>query len=170
MGIGFATKAIVPKIPHKPESMANDMKRAAKLVSQQIRRDFARTTRTWDKQPDFKVTQKKVGDDYIFSAFTDNQIYIWVNNGTEPHTIRAKNAPFLNFSYPSSPKTTPGTLASKKGSRGSNWASVVEVKHPGTKARKFDEIIQKRFKERWQKEANRILRQYLQRSTRPAGR
>ena len=164
--VSFKAKAITPNIPTNPKSFANDIRRAAKLTSQQIKRDFEKTVRTWTKKPEFVVSQKKIGNSYTFVAYTDNQIYIYVNDGTKPHTIRAKNVPNLVFSYPTTAKTTPRVLGSKSGSRGSKWATVPSVQHPGTEARKFDEIIQKRFKDRWQKEANRILRNYLDRQMR----
>jgi hypothetical protein len=163
--VSIRSKAILPSIPTNPRSVVNDMTRAAKLTSQQIRRDFERTVRTWERKPKFIITQKKVGNAYVFSAYTDNEIYGYVNDGTKPHVIRAKNAPFLTFNFPSVAKTSPGVLSSKRGSKGSSFARVKEVQHPGTEARKFDEIIQKRFKARWQKEANRIMRNYLNKRT-----
>lgn len=167
--VSFRSKVILPSIPTNPRSVVNDMKRAAKLTSQQIRRDFQKTVRTWKKQPDFIVSQRKILGGYIYSCYTENEIYMYVNNGTKPHIIRAtRGVNFvtpLAFNYPYTAKTRPGVLKSFKGGKGSNFAQAIEVQHPGTKARKFDEIIQKRFKERWVRESNRIMRNYLNKRT-----
>lgn len=168
--VGFKTKALIPNIPSDPKVFQKDMTRRAKNTAEQIRKDFKKTTKNWKVQVDFKVTRKRKGGSYTFAAFTDNEIYGYVNDGTKPHLITAKNAPFLVFSYPSTPKTQPNVLKSGKGKRGNKWASKKQVKHPGTKARNFDKIIAKRFRDRWVSEANEALRMYMLKNTRPAGR
>lgn len=168
--VSISAKAKIPSTQYKPEVFFKDMQRRAKNTRSQIKRDFEQTTKHWKTPVEFDISTRRQGDSYIFSASTDNEIYGYVNDGTEPHIIRAKNAPFLVFRTGGTAKTTVGQLKSGKGSRGNNWVSKKEVHHPGTEARKFDEIIAKRFRERWVKEANEALRLFLQSSTRPAGR
>ena len=52
-----------------------------------------------------------IGSDVEYAAF--------VNDGTRPHIIRARNAPFLVFRV------------------GGRWVRVRQVHHPGTRARPF---------------------------------
>ena len=168
--VSLSVTAIVPKVQYNPRKFVQDMQRRAANTRRQIQRDFEKTTKNWKEEVDFKVSQKKQGDRYTFTAFTDNTIYGYVNDGTEPHLIVAKNAPFLSFRVGGTAKTTVGKLKSGKGKRGNQFVQKKQVQHPGTKARKFDEIIAERFKERWVKESNEALRMFLQTSTRPAGR
>lgn len=168
--VSLGIKAIVPTSQYNAKNFRKDMLRRAGNIRKQVKRDFEKTTKNWKTEVKFLVSFKRAKGAYILSAFTDNEIYGYVNDGTEPHKIPVKNAPFLVFTTGGTAKTSLGQLKSGKGSRGNNFVSVKEVDHPGTEARKFDEIIAKRFKERWVKEANDALRLFLQTSTRPAGR
>lgn len=168
--VGFKTKIATPSIPKNPSEFRKKITAAARRTRNQIKRDFEKTTRTWKRKPVFKVSRKRRGGTYTFSAFTDDEIYGYVNNGTDPYTIVPKNAPALVFRYPSTPKTRPNVLRSGRGKRGSKWATKQEVKHPGIKARNFDKIIKKRFQDKWIDEVNTVLRDYLRTNTRPAGR
>ncbi len=149
-------KAIVPNmaLAQKNVQLFNFMLKAAvNRVADDIRKEFLSTTKTWEKKPQFKRLQKTIGNVYSVTIFTENEIYGYVVKGTKPHIIRAKNAPALLFSYPSTPKTQPMLLGSGKGSRGSQWAQKLEVHHPGTEARDFDIVIAARAKKRIQIEA-----------------
>jgi hypothetical protein len=168
--VGFETKTFIPSIPSDPKKFAQSMTQAANATTRQIRSDFARTTRNWKTKVKFNISQKQSGGSITFTAFTDNEIYGYVNDGTEPHDIVAKNAPFLSFRVGGTAKTKVGSLRSGKGKRGKKFVQKRAVKHPGTEARKFDEIIAARFRDRWVKESNKRLRQYLRTNTRPAGR
>ena len=170
MGVSFKAKVKTPSVLKDPKKFKQQITKAAERTRNQIKRDFEKTTKNWKTEVDFEVKRKRTGDTYTFTASTDNEIYGYVNNGTRPHLIEAKNAPFLVFAYGGTPKTQPNVLKSGKGSRGTKWASKKSVKHPGTEARNFDTIIKDRFKVKWTDEANAVLRQYLQTTTRPAGR
>jgi hypothetical protein len=166
--VGFSHKAITPKVQYNPTEFVRDIQRRATNTRNQIKRDFEGTTRHWKTPVVFQISKKKTGDSYTFTAFTDNEIYGYVNDGTDPHVIRAKNAPYLVFTVGGVAKTSVNSIKSGKGSRGSQWVSKKEVKHPGTKARKFDEKIAQRFKDRWVKESNEALSSWLQKTSRPA--
>jgi len=72
-------------------------------------------------------------------------IWRWLNEGTKPHKIRAKNAPTLVFQWggPGSynPKTKPGGATLQYGGPGTvsggETHRPVEVDHPGNEAREF---------------------------------
>jgi len=77
------------------------------------------------------------------------QIFTYVDQGTKPHVIKAKNVPYLKFQVPSSPKTLPSgapmgilraptaSMVSLLGQGGKQWVQVKEVHHPGTEPREF---------------------------------
>lgn len=84
---------------------------------------------------------------------TDNQIYDYVTRGTRPHLIRPKNGKFLVFgegTYKAA--TRPGVLGARNvGTRLVPKGGVERpifarrVKHPGTKARGFEELVAARL-------------------------
>lgn len=68
---------------------------------------------------------------------TKSTPYVYVANGTEAHTIKAVNAPFLRFKAGSTPKTKPGRFQSMTGSPGTTWVTTQEVNNPGIEQRPF---------------------------------
>ncbi len=72
---------------------------------------------------------------------TDDEIYGYVNDGTRAHIIKARRAPRLAFKTGFTPKTTPRQIGSRKGGVSGNLVRPKQVRHPGTKARKFSKTI-----------------------------
>lgn len=105
---------------------------------------FQNTTRTWTHKPTFTVEKTTRG----WAINTDSQIYQWVDQGTRPHVITAKNALLLKFPGPYQPKTKPNVIGSFAGGRGRVWVSKRTVQHPGTEARNFRDIIMRRLQAR----------------------
>lgn len=103
--------------------------------------DFDVTTQTWTKRPEFTIDSEP-GKRTIS---TDNEIYGYVNDGTPPHPIVAKNAPTLVFGVPFKAKTAVRVIGSGAGSKGATIRRPKAVQHPGTDAREFDQVI----KEKW---------------------
>ena len=86
----------------------------------------------------------------VFGTRLATRIWNWLNLGTRPHKIRAKNAPRLAFMWggPGSyqAKTTPGGASLKFGGPGTVGGGTMhypqEVDHPGNEPRDFDGYIQ----------------------------
>lgn len=102
---------------------------------------FQSTTDTWTHQPTFQIVRENVAR---WSVKTDDRIYHFVDMGTAPHIITARNAPYLKFTVPFRAKTKPRTIASYQGSRGDQWVTKKSVYHPGVTARQFSRIIHER--------------------------
>ena len=114
-----------------------------------IHKDFTDTTATWKKKPPFKHGHKLTRTRGRAYTETDNEIYGYVNNGTEPHRIpRAGNArlAFRGGKGSYRPKTLPGRFGSRPGGPTGPMVFAAWVQHPGTKARRFDRLIAKRWK------------------------
>src|SRR5512139_189170 len=79
---------------------------------------YQKTTRTWKHKPKFYPKRTARG----VTINTDDQIYQWVDKGTKPHIIRARNAPMLVFRWPYKAATKPRVIASYQASYGKNWA------------------------------------------------
>lgn len=133
-----------------PKSLAMDPKRMIRAIENGLDGsakaaliDFQVTVQTWTNKPDFEISaspgQRTIG--------TDDEIYGYVNDGTRPHIIRAKNGKALSFGVPSSPKTKVRVIGSSGGSRGSTQVARAYVNHPGTEAREFDEVIAEKWRE-----------------------
>jgi hypothetical protein len=112
------------------------------------RKKLEGTVKSWKNKPGFETL---IGlDKGTATALTGPvgnkdavQHWEWTDEGTKPHTIRARRKPYLRFRYPSKAKTKPGSFTSGRGSKGRNWAMVRSVSHPGTKARNWSKKLQK---------------------------
>ena len=141
----------------KPEKLKEDKLRlqllnALRKAGTPMKQDFVKTTDTWEHKPKFEVSisLKQPGPSVLVG--TDDEIYGYVNDGTKPHKIpkvpKVKGA--LRFrwggkgSYKA--KTKPRIIGSAPGGPSGPWVSFKQVQHPGTKARKFDEVIQKKWR------------------------
>jgi len=148
-------KVIKPK-RFDDKAMTERLRYHAKKVAGEMKQDYEATTKTWEHKPEFKetVSAGKGAGGIIAEVSTTDEIYSYVDQGTRPHIIRAKNAKVLAFASIFSPKTKPRVLSSTGGSRGSTDTYRQEVHHPGTEAREFSKEIEKkwqpRFKDRMQ--------------------
>jgi hypothetical protein len=118
--------------------------------AEQVKTNLLKPTATWKTKVAFVIRAIANGREIT----TNNEIYGYVSGGTRPHTIRAKNAKYLNFSSVHQAKTAPGSLDAGSGARGSNDTFRKAVQHPGSKARKFDKqaakLARKDFPKRMQ--------------------
>lgn len=154
----MVVKVRVSKVgrPYKAPDIQQAIQDALDEEAKEVLKDYDRTTATWTRKPTFKVRQASL---QAIDIFTDNEIYGYVNDGTKPHVIRAKNAPTLAFNTVGfQPKTKVGRLTAKAGSKAKPpKAFPVQVNHPGTKGRDFDELITKRVDRRFPKRLQKHL-------------
>jgi len=150
--------AIVGKVI-KPSRLKDDAMRlkllnAMRKAGTQIKRDFEATVATWEEKPKFEELISLTGPGPVVLIGTDDEIYRYVNDGTRPHEIWAgaytgkSDKTVLAFSSQFVPKTQPGIIGSNPGFVGERDTFVPMVNHPGTEARNFDKVIQKK-REPW---------------------
>lgn len=140
----FRMKTIIPKqLLFKPRELSRAIDNALTGSAKAVKVDFQVTTQTWVTKPDF-VIEDSPGKRTIS---TDNEIYGYVNDGTRPHIIAAKNAKQLVFGVPYGAKTAPKVIGSTAGRRGKTIVRKKTVQHPGTEARAFDEVIADKWAE-----------------------
>lgn len=116
--------------------------------------EFNKTTSSWTgDKPTFKIEVKE-GIDLTVNVFASGnqegvQKWVWLNYGTKPHTIRAKNVPNLVFQTNFKAKTKVKTFSSGAGGSSPPWRATPQVNHPGTEARDWTgeivKIINKRL-------------------------
>jgi hypothetical protein len=139
--MGVTVKVIKPDLPRYKDMVA--VLQAHSLeAGKGILKDFQATTATWEHKVTFQL--KQLGPMFI-EVMTDDEIYGYVNSGTRPHTIRARNAKRLAFASAFSPKTKPRVIGSGAGSKGAVDTFRQEVHHPGTEAREFSTEIYKKW-------------------------
>lgn len=133
------------EVPHKIALLARRMpgvvNDALYLTAADMRRDFELTTYTWDHKVKFTIQQHKRG----WKVFTKDDIYRFVDLGTRPHIIKAKRAKVLEFQGGYAAKTRPGVIGSTGGGPSGDMQYAKVVHHPGTKARRFTQIIYRKF-------------------------
>ena len=157
-------RVIKPKGMNKA-AMMRELTGEMKDIQKDVRKDFDATTRTWKHdakfENEFESNQRKIR----FFTGTDDAIYGYVSGGTKPHIIRPKRAKALRFMGTYSAKTMPGVIGSNSG--GSSGATVFSqgVQHPGTKARKFPEAVEKK----WKRPFPKRIRAALDRAAKKSG-
>ena len=144
----------------KPSRLKDDAMRlrllnAMRKAGTQIKHDFEATTKTWEHKVVFEELISLTGPGPVVLVATNDEIYGYVNNGTEPHEIWAgvytgkSDKTRLAFSSDFVPKTKPGIIDSGPGRRGAVDTFVPMVMHPGQEEpRNFDKTIQKK-REPW---------------------
>lgn len=138
-------KIIIPRgLLLDPARLVRGLENGLTAAAKATKVDFDVTTQTWKNRPSFAIDEQP-GERVIS---TDDEIYGYVNDGTRPHIIRARNAKVLAFGTPSSPKTAPRVIGSTSGGRGSTVVKVRQVQHPGTDAREFDATIADKWEEK----------------------
>lgn len=108
--------------------------------------DFTSVTSTWNPPPRFRTKLHAGGwwKDYSTEVWTTDQRYLWTDQGTKPHIIRPKNAKVLRFRRVFNAKSVPGRLKAYVGASSGRYLYANVVHHPGTKPRRFTELIEKR--------------------------
>lgn len=148
-------RVIMPKSPLlDARAIRRALENTLTGAARSVKVDFDVTTQTWRERPRFKITRQPMRR----VVSTDSKTYLYVTRGTKPHVIRAKHAPFLAFQAPGfRPKTRPRYIGSNKGAEGEAWVRARRVRHPGTKAREFEQVIG----QKWQKQLPALLQRAI---------
>ena len=120
-------RPIVPKL--LPTKVFEDkFKQAARQMEQDVKGAFEDAVAAWNHQPIWRGYVRVNSAGILISVGTQDLIFKFVDEGTEPHIIRPVKAKVLHWITPS----------------GDN-AFAKEVHHPGTKAQKISENIRDIF-------------------------
>lgn len=161
--MNISVKAFLPK-PFKPEVYLQEIESMMRRMGKDIKGNFEQTTETWNKKPDFENETVAETDKITTTVATENEIYGFVNDGTEEHLILPgiltgkSNKKALAFSSASSPKTTPGVIGSNPGVIGKRDTVRQFVNHPGGKPRNFTGALKKRWQPRFKRRADITMR------------
>jgi hypothetical protein len=148
--VAVVWKVFTPK-QMKVDVFRLELLNAMRKAGTQLRSDYAKTTQTWTHKVDFTQEVTLTGPGPILTVYTEDEIYGYVNDGTKPHPIFAgiytgkSGAKALAFPGTFTAKTIPGVIGSGPGASSGGTQFRAYVQHPGTKARKFDEAIEKKW-------------------------
>lgn len=141
-------RPIIPRTPlYKEATFQKELKKALHDVGTAMKKTFEGTTETWETDVKFTMRSKVTGFEASISVSTDNKIYGYVNEGTEPHIIRPKRAMRLAFQTGYRAKTRPRSIVSGPGGSFGETAFAKVVHHPGTKAREFTKYVSVRYQD-----------------------
>ena len=157
------TKVIKPQ-RLKEKEMRLDLLNGLRTVARAVERDYKETVKTWETKVEFETIVSLRGGKAEFLVGTNSKIYEYVDKGTKPHIIRPKKAKMLRFQSGYSAKTTPGIISSSSGGRSGDIIYSKGVMHPGTKARKFSEVINKKYERKFKDEMHAAMRRAAQKS------
>lgn len=156
-------KVIKPKRLKEKEmrlELLNGLRAAAKAVE----KDYLLTVATWKRKPKFETIIALGKSKAEFLVGTDDEIYRYVDEGTKPHLIFPVKARALHFFAGGGPKTQPGVIGSSSGSKGSSEVFTKAVNHPGTKARKFSEVINRKHERAFKERMHEAMRKAREKS------
>lgn len=145
------------KLAFDPKALSRAINNTLDMAAEGIQADFGVTTQTWKNRPAFRIYRH--GRDLTRYIYTEDEIYSYVNDGTRPHPITARNAPALAFFATGfRSKTVPRAIRSRKGAAANaNFVRPITVQHPGNEARDFDKTIA----DKWAKEFPRQLQRAI---------
>jgi len=100
-----------------------------------------KVVREWAHKPGFRQQKYRNPNVYTIKIVPTGRyatIWYYVDRGTKPHEIAAKNVPMLKFQTGYNARTAPkAQFAQGTGTASGAWVTKAVVQHPGTEARNF---------------------------------
>ena len=126
--------------------LLNALRTTGKVIEEE---DYGAITATWKHKPKIEVVISLTGPGPVLLIGTDDEIFGYVSEGTRPHKIKPKRpGGTLYFQRGYTAKTRANVIGSVPGGSVGPMQAAKAVKHPGTEARNFDKVIQKK-REKW---------------------
>jgi hypothetical protein len=138
-------------------------------VGRDVTRDFQATCKTWTHSVKFETLVSLTGPGPVLLVDTNDAIYAYVSRGTRAHVILPRGAKMLRFQSGYKAKTAPNVLSSGAGGKFGPVVYSAGVFHPGTQARNFDVLIEKKWERKFRDEMEDCLRQWARQSGNPIG-
>lgn len=117
-----------------------------KQVGPLLVKSHQRIVADWEHKPDFDSRTQIRSDIIITTVYPigpNDKIWLFVDQGTKPHPIEAKNAPRLIFQtgYQAKTLAKPARTVSGGGKATGPVVVAKKVQHPGSEAREFSKTI-----------------------------
>lgn len=140
----FQVKLIKPK-KLKVDAFRLELLNALRAEGRDVKKEYAKTTATWRRKPEFEILIGLTGKDASVLVGTDDEIYNYVDQGTRGHYVPKSGTATMAFKPGYKAKTTPRKIGSKSG--GAFGERIVRTGRwfvRGIDAREFSPTIQKR--------------------------
>jgi len=137
------------------KAFRRDLGRINKNRAAKMKRDFQRTTKTWEHEVTFHQLTEIEPEPTVL-VYTDDEQYGYVSGGTRVR--RALMSPDFEA------KTRPGALDSFPGKGGVVFISR-KLNLPGIEARNFPEAVEKKHKKPHQRDVERAIARAVERGT-----
>ena len=127
-----------------------EVDRTMSATAYDVRDGHDKVVLAWDHKVRFEV-KRKIEPGYrivkILATGPHESLWLWVDQGTKAHVIKAKTAPYLRFRTGYSARTARVARANVgTGQATGGWVQTEEVNHPGTEAREFSQDILDKLK------------------------
>lgn len=133
------------------KAFRQELARINQKTAKAMKRDFERTTRTWDRHVKFQQ-MTEVSAEMAVLVYTTDEIYGYVSGGT-----RVRRA-LMKPGY--SPKTKPGVLDSFPGGGQVAYISR-KLSLPGIEAREFPRLVEQRRAKPYRRDVERAIKRAL---------
>jgi hypothetical protein len=120
-----------------------------------IKKDFEKTTATWQHKPDFEIISEIGPKGPEVLVDTNDKIYGFVSEGT---AVR-----YATMTEDFQAKTMPNVIGSRAGQGGLLYVNKNRPR-PGIEARNFDKIIQKKWQPRFKRRMEAALKRGIKKS------
>ena len=144
------------------KGLQRDLLKQVEAEGKELEKLFNQTTQTWKgEKPTFVSISTVSGQDaFVKTAPRGSkkgvQKWIWGDEGTRRHVIKAKRKTLAFRQGGFKSKTTPGRIKSRAGSPASGPTRFPKkVNHPGTKPRKWTPLIKKKRTDPFQRNMQR---------------
>jgi len=137
------------------KAFRRDLQRINKNRAAKMKRDFQRTTKTWEHEVTFHQLFD-FDEEATAAIYTEDEQYGYVSGGTRVR--RALMSPDFEA------KTRPGALDSFPGRGGAIFVSS-KLNLPGIEARRFPEAVEKKHKRPHQRDVERAIARAVERGT-----
>lgn len=143
-----------------------ELRKTTQKAGRELRAWFNGVVSDWKHKPTF-IYRHEVKPEaitvVIVAIGVNAKIWLWVDKGTRPHVIRAKRAKYLRFQTGYNPRTSYRATTGGTGKATGDWRQKKEVRHPGTEAREFTEVIYEEYTPKFKKDIEKAFQRALRR-------
>ncbi len=122
-------------------SVLHSVEAGLDLAANQVKEKMLEPTSTFSIRPVVEIEKAPLKRE----IFTTDQKYIWLDQGTRPHVIEARNPRGRLKFQGRTPKTTPFNFTASQGGSNGEVQFAKRVQHPGTDPRGWTELIEYLF-------------------------
>lgn len=157
-------------IARQKKEIAKEIEFELRDTGQEIKGKAEKVVREWTHRPTFRATYSThaaIQSVKIVPQGKHKLLWYYVDLGTRPHPITAKNAPFLKFQVGYSARTAVGAKSAQgTGQKFGAWAQVITVDHPGTEARDFSKTFMNELSPSFEDRINAAVKRGLTKANR----